>query len=495
MIFSKNIWRSSTSEKSTRNLIYFSSLLFLALNLFLITKDIYFLSLLPVVVFILYLYFVSLDTVFFITIALTPLSLQLVSEEYNLGLNLPSEPLLFGILILFFFKILLDRPLTKQFISHPVSIFILLQLMWLAITSLTSQLPLVSGKYFLMQLWFIIPVYFYGSLVLNTKRKIFTFIILLTIGTVITVIYTTINHAMQGFGEREGHWVMQPFYNDHTAYGAFLAMIIPVILGIVFRSKLSRFTKIYLFIGACIIFLGIFLSFSRATWMSLAAAFVFYIVLVFQIKIKYILLSLVFAAGLFYMNYDTIIMKLEKNRQDSSKDFVEHVQSITNISTDASNLERINRWKAALRMFEEYPFFGTGPGTYQFMYAPFQKSKDKTIISTNAGNLGNAHSEYIGPLCERGVFGLLFFLGIIVSVFISGIKAYRQIADKDLKIILAVSMTGLFSYLIHGFLNNFLDTDNASILFWGLIVIIVKISMFSKYSNRKTEEIESRETI
>ena len=52
------------------------------------------------------------------------------------------------------------------------------------------------------------------------------------------------------------------------------------------------------------------------------------------------------------------------NEQESS-DFYEHIQSITTISSDASNVERINRWSSAVSMFKERPFWFWN-GTYQF---------------------------------------------------------------------------------------------------------------------------------
>ena len=82
---------------------------------------------------------------------------------------------------------------------------------------------------------------------------------------------------------------------------------------------------------------------------------------------------------------------------------------MSNITTDASNLERINRWKSALRLFAERPTLGWGPGTYQFEYASYQNYYEKTIISTNSGNKGNAHSEYLSILAESGWPGLLVF--------------------------------------------------------------------------------------
>jgi hypothetical protein len=34
-------------------------------------------------------------------------------------------------------------------------------------------------------------------------------------------------------------------------------------------------------------------------------------------------------------------------------------------------------------------------------------------------------------------------------------------------------ITGLFTYVVHGTLNNFLDTDKISALFWGMTAVIV----------------------
>ena len=124
-------------------------------------------------------------------------------------------------------------------------------------------------------------------------------------------------------------------------------------------------------------------------------------------------------------------MKLEKNRQQSSTDLQTHVASISNISTDASNLERINRWNSAMRMFHDRPVFGWGPGTYQFKYAPYQRSSEMTVISTNAGDRGNAHSEYIGPLAEEGVLGTATFIFIIIAMIYRAAMLYSKSRNQQ----------------------------------------------------------------
>ena len=153
---------------------------------------------------------------------------------------------------------------------------------------------------------------------------------------------------------------------------------------------------------------------------------------------------------------------------------------MSNITTDASNLERINRWSCAIRMFEDKPVFGFGPGTYMFQYASYQLNKDRTIISTNAGDGGNAHSEYLGPLAESGVLGLLTFLLVIIVVIYTGVNAYTRIQDRRLKQLVLGALLGLITYYIHGFLNNFLDTDKLSVPFWGFTAIIVAVDIISK---------------
>ena len=56
----------------------------------------------------------------------------------------------------------------------------------------------------------------------------------------------------------------------------------------------------------------------------------------------------------FYMQTD-IQTQLSRNKQGSDDDIEDHVSSITNVSTDPSNLERLNRWNCAYRMFQERP--------------------------------------------------------------------------------------------------------------------------------------------
>ncbi len=449
------------------------------------TKDIYWSLLFPVAILILLFYIVSLDKVLLLIVFLTPLAINIQDFEFGVGVSLPTEPLMFGVLILFVFKLLNHSGYDSRIFRHPVSLAIMFQLLWMLITSITSDIPLVSFKYLLSRLWFVVPFYFVGIMLFKKTRNIKLFDWLYVISLIIVIIYTTYNHAKHGFDEEAGHWVMNPFYNDHTAYGAILAMFIPVFLGFTFSRDYKRLWRFISFGVFGILVVALILSYSRAAWISLAGATGVFILIMLRVKFKYVLLTAVILAAIFFSFQFEILDTLEKNKQDSSQDFVEHMQSMSNITSDASNLERINRWQSAIRMFEDRPFFGWGPGTYQFVYAPYQRSKEMTIISTNAGDMGNAHSEYIGPLSEMGVIGMLAVLAVVITSLVTGFRVYKYAENREVKLISLITIIGLTTYLLHGLLNNFLDTDKLSVPFWGFIGILVALDL---YHRKKTEK-------
>lgn len=450
-------------------------------------KEMYYAILIPVACIMLIMYIFSLEKILFLAVFVTPLAIDIGDYDMGVSISVPSEPLLIGILFFVILKVLLEGGVERRIVRHPVTLAILFNLGWLFITSITSDIPVVSFKYLLSRLWFIIPVYFGGLMLFRTKTNIRLFTWAYVSALIVVIIYTTYVHMGYGFSEKAGHWVMYPFYNDHTAYGAILALFIPVMIGFSFDRGVSHNQRIFAAIALVILFIALYLSYSRAAWVSVGFAAGVLILVKLRIKFKWIAITIAGLLLVFFTFKFEILDKLEKNKQDASANFIEHIQSISNISSDASNLERINRWQAALRMFSERPLVGWGPGTYQFEYAPFQRSKEKTIISTNLGDLGNAHSEYIGPLAESGFPGLLSIIFILITVIYTGLNVYKRAADNQTRVIALSATMGLITYFVHGIMNNFLNTDKASVPFWGLVAIIVALDLYYKSPSEKTE--------
>ena len=457
----------------------------MAVGLFLVVKkNTYLFFALPVVLGVLLLYIFSLDKVLLLTAFTVPLSINLKALEAGLAISLPAEPLLIGIMVLFFAKMLYDGKYDKRISHHPIAIVIYCMFAWMLVTTITSEMPVVSLKFILSRLWFVIPAFFLCAILFKKPKNIHWFIWLYIAALCIVCVYTIIHHAQFGFDGDSAHWVMTPFYNDHTAYGAALAIYLILALTYVFLPGIKTSRRLIIIGVVALLSVALVFSNCRAAWLSVIAALAVLICVLLKIKFRWIATVVVVLVGLFLAFQNQIIDALEKNNQDASGDLVENIQSITNISTDASNLERINRWQSAFRLFNERPVFGWGPGTYQFVYAPYQMSKEKTIISTNAGDGGNAHSEYFGPLAEQGIVGSILVLILVIVTVYHGMKAYKRCKNRQAKTLVLGATLAFISYFVHGLLNNFMDTDKLAVPVWSLAALIAAIDVY--YADKET---------
>ena len=477
---------SGIQEKYPKGLLWGILISFVALNSIMLALEIYYLPLVPALLLFLALAIVSVDKYLLVIVFFVPLSVPLsrMLEGLSIDMYLPTEPLLAGLLLLYFLKYLMGDRIDLKILRHPVTLAIYFHLAWLFITS--SDM-LVSFKMLASRLWYIVGFYLLATQLFRKEKNMHTYVWLFVIAFTGVIIYALINHAQYGLDNQVmAHRVANPFYKDHTSYGATLGFILPVLVAFFLYIKREDINTRFLMV--LLILLYIFataVSYTRATWLSILASIGFWAVLKLKIRFEIVLTGLVILLVFFFSVRTDLMVKLEQNRVESSGEFSEHVQSMSNISTDQSNLERINRWSCALRMWQEKPFFGFGPGTYQFEYGRYQRSYEKTRISTDFGTMGNAHSEYFGPMAEAGVFGLLSILMVIGSTIYTGIRVYLGSKKKSIRIFSMAVLVGLVSYYLHGLLNNFLDTDKISVLFWGFTAMLVAMDVYHRDTPEK----------
>jgi O-antigen ligase len=449
-------------------------------------QEIYVLNLVPIVLFVVYLALARIDLIYFLIILLTPLSIQLIEflPSSPIDFAIPTEPLLFGVMLLLIYRAIHGGLLDRNIVNHPVTYAILFNLFWIFMTSITSSMPLVSFKFLLARIWFVTIFYVLAIIIFKNTKNISVFILCYTLPMLIVIVYTIIGHIAIGlFDKQAAHFVMNPFFRDHTSYGAILAMLFFALGGLALNKKRGVLFRLIVWVAWVVITGALILSYTRAAWISVLLSLIVLSLIRLKINFRYLLMAGITVVLFITGERIAILQKMEKNQEESSATLSEHIKSISNITTDASNLERLNRWNSAFRMVKERPFFGWGPGTYMFKYAPFQHSGEKTIISTDFGDNGNAHSEYIGPLAESGIFGSGSFILIGLMSLLTGYRVYKKLNDKQLKQITLGLFLGFLTYLLHGTLNNFLDTDKASALFWGFTAVFVSLDLSLKKLN------------
>ena len=334
-----------------------------------------------------------------------------VSIKYSLpfaDLYLPIEFLTAAIAIIVVFQILLSNQLwlVKKF---PFPILWLLSFLPGAIY---SEMPVVSMKFWALNGLFVLAFY-YGCILLAQRKIGFPLIPFLI--SLIPASAAGILHFIQyDFNPVTISGIFKPFFYSHTMFGAVTAFLTGIALG---NLPANRWWGFVLFFGVVLtIFSG-----SRAALWSLVFMALLYVLI--QMKPLYRLILPLIASVMFlsfggttkledqfsYNNYES---------HDPQATLVEKSMSVTNLNTDVSNIERLNRWVSALRMFEERPFTGFGPGTYQFTYLPFQEKRlANRLTVTNPdspppGSGGTAHSELLLQLGENGILTPLLFLFI-----------------------------------------------------------------------------------
>ena len=471
---------------------YVICLVFVTINMVAFTMSFPWIGLFPFLLLFCFLILFKLDTLILLLAFLVPLSVSFDDIGFGLGISLPDEPLIILIMVLSIFKFVIDAEYDYRVFMHPITIAILINLTWLFVTTCTSDFPIVSLKYILSRIWYLVVFYFLGMMLFKQFKNITRYLWLYMISLFGVVCFILIKHSTFDFSLLTSYGIVQPFFSDHGVYAATISLFIPLLVCyILFYRKLGLSSiKLLVVISFLTIFLiGVYFSYTRAAWIGVIVAACFLIPLFLRIKFNTVLLIVFTTALIGYVFQNQIIYILSKNQQRSQvAGFSSHFQSITNIKTDPSNTERINRWMSAIAMFESRPVLGFGPGTYSFCYAPFQQYRYKTVISTNFGDGGNSHSEYLNPLAESGLFGLLSFLAIIYFVLNTGFNLYFNAKKFKVKIISLGISLGLITYFVHGFMNNYSGSDKVASILWATFGMITAMDIYHNKKKTKSEQ-------
>ena len=332
--------------------------------------------------------------------------------------------------------------------------------------------------------FFLVFAYFLAVEFMRDVQRIREYFIWLGMGTVGVMLITWVRHASWGFGAPYAPAMARPFFDDHTIFGATLTFLLALLVGLVkweqgkgmnvlVRGNNKWFTLIIL--GLLI---GLFLTFSRGAWLSLLlAAFVGWgIWRRWSWKIS--LSIIVILAGTAFLLKEPVSKWVNESRPQSlSAGWQAHILSSFNFVQHDSNLERLNRWKCAWRMFKSEPITGWGPATYSFQYGAFQKEEEMTRISTQNGDKGNAHSEYLGHLAEGGVLWGAAYVGLWIIGFWTGIRYIRRNKNKKNHLLATAILTALISYFIHGWVNGLLDQVEMAVWVFGAWAALIRLDV------------------
>ena len=307
-----------------------------------------------------FLSFCRIDNLLWLVVFLTPLSVPINELGFffeKINFSFPTEFILFVLMFILILQIIFFFEFFKKIFNHKATYCLLLYLIWMLFSCITSTHPIVSFKVLLTRIWYIVPFYFFMTFLFRKKKNILSFILTYTIPLCIVVIYTLVQQSEDFFDSKLANGAVHPFFNDHTSYGAILAFFIPSIFILVTDKKKFKKWNILFITIFVILLIGLVFSYTRAAWISFFVATLFGLAIKIKLRFRHLIPTAFVLIGFLFLAQDYLISKKE-----SSDSVFEHFQSTSNITTDASNMERLNRWDCAIKMFAEKTNYWIWPG-------------------------------------------------------------------------------------------------------------------------------------
>jgi O-antigen ligase len=414
-------------------------------------------------VFLITLAFVYPKSFYFLLIASIPLSTEWQITP-SLGTDFPDEPLMWGLTLIIVLLLLKNKKFPLNTVQQPITLLLGASLCWTVISTLFSTHPILSFKYLLAKIWYIIPFCIGTLMFLKSKIDYIKLAKCLIVPMAFAVIIILVRHSLSGFSFERVNKINGPFFRNHVNYSALLVCLIPVLYALMkIDSKMKLLWKALL--GLFLI--GLYFSYARGAWLALVVG----LMIVFAIR-KNILHWLLFGAsfmvivaGIWLMSNNNY-MKFTPNYEKTiyHADLSEHLEA-TYTMKDLSAVERFYRWIAAWKMAKSHPITGFGPNTFYNNYRGYTVNSFKTYVSNNPEH-STVHNYFLMQLAEQGIPGLLLFVALFFTLLLTAQKGFhsqKNIFHKQLALAIGCILAMIGTLI---FVSDLIETDKIGSIFY-----------------------------
>lgn len=443
--------------------------------------------LLPAACLFVYWLIHDVKSVFILLFAILPFSTELELPG-GFGLDFPTELLMIlftGIgLILFLANI---AAIKAQHILHPISIILILHLGWIIFTAMMSTFPVISLKYTLAKLWYIIPFYCLPFYFFRQKTTFVSSIRFLLLSVSIACIYVWINHAQVGFSFKDINPSVYPIFRNHVNYACLILLTTPFYVLYTYNYK-GKWKWLLYSLGAFLL-MSIFFSYTRAAMVALVIAYLAYLCIKWKL-IQYAMIISAFTSAIVIGNIlhenEFIHHAPDYNKTITHKNFDDLIDA-TAKGEDISTMERAYRWVAGYYMIQDKPITGFGPATFYSNYKSYALTLFQTYVSDNPEK-STIHNYYFLVLVEQGWIGLSLFLFLVIYALQRGQYLYHKLIGFEKQRLLA-ALICLIMVLTINLINDMIESIKVGSFFFISLSIIV-MSDIKYCSTSKSYDLE-----
>jgi O-antigen ligase len=260
--------------------------------------------------------------------------------------------------------------------------------------------------------------------------------------------HLTFNGKLYWF--RELRYRGYPFgpYVNRNHFAGFAELVIPIALVPLVLGKVRRERLLLVSLFALVPIVALLLSASRGGIVSFVAelALLFLLLLVRRIRSKYVLVGGIVVLG-------ALLAVSWIGGQRVLKRF--SVDSAIEVTSGKRAAMRQDTW----RIFRDHPLLGTGLGTLQKVFPPYDSLYDGKIVN-------HTHNDYLEALAETGILGGLccaWFLGVVLVASLKGLAGLGSSLNSAMNLSGLVGCCGL---LVHSLFDFNLHIPANALLFF-----------------------------
>lgn len=244
-------------------------------------------------------------------------------------------------------------------------------------------------------------------------------------------------------------------YGNHNHLAGYLEMAIPLILGLLLTGYRSGKLLLMVFL-TFIMLTAMILSLSRGGWIGAFTGLIFMAICLLTsryFKRKGFLIAIV------GVSLATVLIFL------ASTPVVERVRTVMEKGEETSLKSRLVIWGGTVKVIEDYPLHGTGPGTFSTIFTQYQPPG-----FTNRFFM--AHNDYLQFTSEVGLLLIPIIIWMIIALYRKGFKKLKN-PSRLIRGTTLGAMSGVTAILIHSIVDFNLHIPANALLFTVLAAIVV----------------------
>src|SRR5215467_5460214 len=247
--------------------------------------------------------------------------------------------------------------------------------------------------------------------------------------------HLTFNGKLYWFREmRYGGIPFGPYVNRNH-FAGFMEMVIPVALVPLMLGKVRRERRFVTGLFALVTIVALFLSASRGG------------IVAFGVELFFLLLCIALRrAGNKHLLAGGVVLL-------ASLSFVSWIgvrQVLSRFSSlqtmEVKEAKRASMRYGTWRIFLDHPIVGTGLGTFQMVYPPYETLYDGKIVN-------HAHNDYLEALAETGILGGFCCAWFLAALFIKSLALFRQQDFSFVGVLQLSGLVGCVGLLVHALVD------------------------------------------